>query len=250
MPEVPESIFLEGLKELIKLEKDWIPTSEGGALYIRPFMFSTDEFIGVKPSENYRFMIFCCPVNKYYNDPVRVKIEMKFSRAFEGGTGYAKAAGNYGGAMYPAKIGQEEGYQQLIWTDAKEHKYIEESGTMNLIFRMGDTVFSPAVSGTILNGVTRNSILQLARDYGYKVEERKVLVDEIVEALKTGRIDEAFGAGTAATIAPIRSIGYNDVDYPLSDSETWTFANRAKNELEGIKKGLMKDTHHWNVRVL
>jgi branched-chain amino acid aminotransferase len=170
MPVVDPKVFHEALTQHISLDREWVPSNADAALYIRPFMFGTDEYIGVRPSESYRFMIFTCPVGKYYAGEVKVKIEMQFSRSVRGGTGFAKAAGNYAGALYPAKLAQEQGYQQLIWTDAIEHKYIEESGTMNIVFRSGNTVFSPAVSDTILRGVTRDSVLQLARDYGYTVE--------------------------------------------------------------------------------
>jgi branched-chain amino acid aminotransferase len=248
MPQMDEKVFHEALSQLLSLDKDWVPTAEDSSLYIRPFMFATDEYIGVKPSENYRFMIFTCPVGKYYGGEVRVKVETRYARSVKGGTGFAKAAGNYAGALYPAKLAQEQGYQQLIWTDAIEHKYIEESGTMNIVFRAGNTIITPPASETILNGVTRDSVLQLARDWGYDVQERRVEVAEIIDLLKKGELNEAFGAGTAATIAPIRAIGYEDTDYELPSYESWEFAQRAAKELDAIKKGKVEDRHGWNVR--
>lgn len=246
MPRVDEETFMQALVQLIGIDRQWVPNEPDASLYIRPFMFGTENHIGVKPSDSYRFMIFCCPVGKYYGGEVRVKVETKYSRSAPGGTGFAKAAGNYAGALYPAKLAQEQGYQQLIWTDAREHKYIEESGTMNIIFRIGNKIITPAVSETILDGVTRDSVLTLARDWGYEVEERRVEVSEIIHLLEEGKLDEAFGAGTAATIAPIRSISFNGRDYELAPSETWEFANKAANELTAIKKGLIDDRFHWN----
>ena len=250
MPQVDPMIFQEALQQLISMDQDWVPRHPEAALYIRPFMFGTDEYIGVRPSENYTFMIFTCPVGKYYAGEVKVKIETHYSRSFPGGTGFAKAAGNYAGALYPAKLAQEKGYQQLVWTDSNEHKYIEESGTMNIVFRSGNTVFTPAPSETILNGITRQSVVQLARDWGYDVQERRVSVAEVVDALKAGTLNEAFGAGTAATIAPIRTIHFDGVDYELPAFETWDFARRASKELDDLKRGRIEDRFGWNLRVV
>ncbi len=249
MPQLPKAIFMEALTELIKLDRDWIPSQAGASLYIRPFMFATDEYIGVKPSETYRFMIFTCPVSAYYSEPVKVKIETVYSRAFEGGVGRAKAAGNYGGALYPARMGQQEGYHQLVWTDAKEHKYIEESGTMNIMFMIGDKLLTPPTSGTILPGITRSSVLTLARDWGLNVEETSIHVDEVISALKKGTLTEAFGTGTAATIAHIKLIGYRNKRYELPDIETRVFSNKVSEHLELLRRGLIEDKHNWIQRV-
>jgi branched-chain amino acid aminotransferase len=250
MPSVDPEVFKEALVQLITLDRNWVPDIDDAALYIRPFMFGTDEYIGVRPSESYRFMIFTCPVGKYYAGDVKVKIEMHYSRSVRGGTGAAKAAGNYAAALYPAKLAQEEGFQQLIWTDALEHKYIEESGTMNIVFRNGNTVFSPQVSDTILRGITRESVLELAREWGYHVEERPIEVAEVVELLQSGQLSEAFGAGTAATIAPISTIHYDGVNYELPPYEEWTFAQRAAKEMNDIKKGRVADRHRWNLKIV
>lgn len=249
MPQVPEELFMNGLKQLVALDKNWIPDEDGSSLYIRPFMFATDEFVGIRPSETYRFCIFTCPVGRYYSEPVRVRIETFYSRAIEGGTGTAKAAGNYGGALYPAKMCQDAGFHQLVWTDAKEHKYIEESGTMNVMFMIDNVLVTPSLSGTILDGVTRNSILTVAKDWGIKVEERKVSVEEVITAAQNGKLQDAFGLGTAATIAQIKIIGYNDKKYELSDLETRDFTNKLMDYFDKYRRGLLEDKFGWRVEI-
>ncbi|MBW7465482.1 branched-chain amino acid aminotransferase [Pontibacter aydingkolensis] len=249
MPELPEDIFMQGLEQLLKLDAAWVPPTSGCALYIRPFMFATDDFIGVRPSSSYRFVIFSCPVGAYYGQPLKVAIEPHYVRSAEGGAGYAKAAGNYGAALYPARKMQDRGYHQLIWTDAKEHKYIEESGTMNLMFVIDGKLITPPASTTILKGITRDSVLQLARDMGHTVEERKISVDEIVEAYKAGKLQEAFGTGTAATIAQIATIHYNDTDMELPAIENREISNRVATELDKIKTGELPDPHNWVYRI-
>jgi len=245
IPEIPEHYFIEGLKALLDLDKDWIPTQDGSSLYIRPFMFATDEFIGVRPSDSYRFCIMTSPVQTYYKGAVKVKIEEHFTRAASGGTGYAKAAGNYAASLYPAKLAKEEGFDQLVWTDAKEHKYIEESGTMNIMFRSGNRILTPATSDSILSGITRDSVVSLAKDWGYDLEERKISVEEIVTLLKEGKLDEAFGIGTAATIAPIELIGFREEKFQLSDSKSWEFASRVTETLESLRRGEQEDKFNW-----
>ena len=249
MPQLDEELMLEGLSRLVDIDSDWVPDTEGGSLYIRPFMFATDEYIGVKPSETYKVVIFTCPVDAYYAGSVRVKIETEYTRSVKGGTGYAKAAGNYAAALYPAKLAQEQGYHQLIWTDAEEHKWIEESGTMNVVFRINDTIVSPTPSDTILDGITRDSVMTLAKDWGYDVEYRRISIDELRGHLESGALKEAFGAGTAATIAPISTIGYSDQDFDLPNPDTWEFAPKALNHLNRLKRGLEADPHGWNTRV-
>ncbi|MFT4682875.1 MAG: branched-chain amino acid aminotransferase [Flavobacteriales bacterium] len=246
MPKIEESTFLKALHQLINIDSVWIPKDPHGALYVRPFMFAIDEYIGVKPSESYRFMIFTCPVGKYYTGDVKVKIETRYARSMPGGTGYAKSAGNYAGALYPAKLAQEEGYQQLIWTDAIEHKYIEESGTMNVMFKTGNTIITPPVSETILKGITRDSVLTLAKEWGYDVQERPVEFTEILDLAKEGKLDEAFGVGTAATIAPISIIGYDGTDHELPEASKREFGPRVSSALDAIKRGTSEDYHGWN----
>jgi branched-chain amino acid aminotransferase len=249
MPPVPENLFMEGLSTLIGLDRKWIPPTAGSSLYIRPFLFSADEYIGIKPSGDWTFMIILCPVGAYYSTPVKVKIETHYTRAVEGGTGYAKAGGNYGGAIYPTKVANEKGYDQLIWTDGKTHEYIEESGTMNVMFVINDTLVTPALSDSILAGITRDSVLQLARHWGMKVEERKISVKELVNELEKGNVSEAFGAGTAATIAHIELIGYEGKNYVLPTVSERKFSNRVYEELEGIKRGLRNDPFGWMTKI-
>lgn len=249
MPQVPKELFMDALMKLIALDKNWIPDDDGSSLYIRPYMFATDEFVGIKPSETYRFCIFTCPVGRYYSEPVRVRIEPYYSRAVEGGTGTAKAAGNYGGALYPAKQCQDAGFHQLVWTDAKEHKYIEESGTMNVMFMIDNKIITPELTGTILNGITRNSVLTVLRDWDIQVEERKVSVEEVVNAARNGKLQDAFGVGTAATIAQIKIIGYKDDKFELSDLATRELSNKLVDYFDSYRRGLEADKFGWMVRI-
>ena len=247
MPAVPEEMFMESLRHLIALDREWIPSSTGSSLYIRPFLFSADEYIGIRPSIEFTYMVILSPVGTYYSAPVRVKIETHFTRAPRGGTGYAKAGGNYGGAIYPAKLAQEQGYHQLIWTDGQTHEYIEESGTMNVMFVIDGKLVTPALSDSILPGITRDSVLQIARDWEIPVEERKISVREVVDALEAGTLTEAFGVGTAASISHIDTIGYNSKDYTLPPVDQRFIANRLFEELDGIKRGTREDKRGWVV---
>jgi branched-chain amino acid aminotransferase len=249
MPGVPEDIFIGGLLELLKLDKAWIPDSESGSLYIRPFIIATDEAIGVKASDTYKFIIITCPAGKYYSDPVKVLVETNYFRAVEGGVGFVKAAGNYGRSLYPTKLAQQKGYQQVIWTDAKTHNYIEESGTMNVMFVIDGVLLTPSLGDTILSGITRDSVLKLARDWGMMVEERKVSLKEIINAHKKGILQEAFGVGTAATIAPIIAIGYEGKDYELPSMESRKFSPMVDAALRDIRKGRITDKFHWMLKV-
>lgn len=249
MPPIPEDLFREALMELLKLDSGWVPPSETGALYVRPIYFAADEFIGVKPAENYRFLIFTCPVNAYYTAPVKVLIETHYTRSTPGGTGFAKAAGNYAGALYPAKLAQQKGYDQLVWTDAISHKYIEESGTMNVFFMTDEGLITPELSDTILSGITRDSVISLAKDWGVPVQERKISVEELIDKLENGLVKDAFGAGTAATIAHIATIGYNGKDYELQPVEQREFSNKVLKYLNDYRKGRLEDKFGWNVTV-
>ena len=236
MPAVPEEMFIDFIKTLVDLDREWIPKKDGYSMYIRPFMIATDPYVGIRPSSTYKFMIFTCPVGSYYTEPVRVKIETEFTRAAHGGTGAAKAGGNYAASLYPAKLAQEQGYQQLIWTDAKEHKYIEEAGTMNVVFHIGNKIITPKSSDTILDGITRKSVMEIAKDWGYETEERKVSIAEVIEAIKNGSLKDAFGAGTAATIAPIKTVNFEGKDYELPETENREFSNKVLDYLGYIKQ--------------
>ncbi len=249
IPQIPEEIFMSGLIELLNIDKGWVPSTPGTALYIRPFIFATDEYIGIRPSENYKFIIFTCPVGAYYAHPVKVKIETHYTRAVEGGTGFAKAAGNYAASLYPARLAQKNGYDQLIWTDGKTHEYIEESGTMNVMFIIDDVLVTPLTGDSVLRGITRDSVLTLARDWGMKVDERRLSVVEVVEAIKAGKLQEAFGTGTAATIAHIDTISYKDIDYKLLEISSRKFSIKVNQALNAIKTGAQEDKHNWLVRL-
>lgn len=246
IPEVPEEMFMEGLAKLLELDEGWIPSKPGYALYIRPFVFATDDFLGIRPSQRYKFMILTSPVGNYYSKPVAVKVETDYTRAIEGGTGYAKAAGNYAGSLYPALLAQKQGYDQLLWTDGKTHQHIEESGTMNVMFVIkGTLITAPTSTGTILKGVTRDSVLTLAREMGMPVEERFLSVSELHNALQNGQVAEAFGTGTAATVAPIRLIHVNGQDHELPEKPSDAFSNRVLKLLDDIKYGHVEDQHGW-----
>ncbi|GAA4444325.1 branched-chain amino acid aminotransferase [Pontibacter saemangeumensis] len=249
MPELPEELFMQGLEQLLRLDADWVPAKEGSSLYIRPLMFATDNFIGVRPSLTYRFLIITCPVGKYYDKPVKVAVEPNYVRSAEGGAGYAKAAGNYAAALLPSRKMQEKGYDQLIWTDAKEHKYVEESGTMNIMFVMDDVLVTPSLSTSILHGVTRDSVLQVAKDLGFRVEERRVAVDEVIAAQQAGKLTEAFGTGTAAIISQIALIHHNGQDYELPPVETRKVSNQVGAQLDKIRTGQAPDTHNWVYKI-
>lgn len=250
MPVIQEDMFVELVRKTVEVDADWVPAREGYSLYIRPFMFATDEFVGIRPSETYKFIVFTCPVGSYYSEPVNVKIEEFYTRASVGGVGRAKTAGNYGASLYPAKQGQLKGFHQLVWTDGKEHKYIEESGTMNIVFVIDGVMITPSEDAdTILRGVTKRSVLDIAKSWGIPVEERKVSVQEIVDAIRAGKLQDAFGAGTAATIAPIARIGYRDEVFTLPPLEGRELSIRIKKHLDDLKAGKTEDSHGWCLKV-
>jgi len=249
MPALPEEIFVQTIAAVVDIDRDWVPSKANHALYIRPFMFATDPYLGVTPSATYKYIVLIGPVGPYFSKTLRVKIETHFTRAAEGGFGYAKAAGNYGGGMLPTRRAAEEGFDQLIWTDAKNHEYIEEMGAANVMFVLDGKLITPSTRDTILDGVTRDTVIALAREWGMEVEERRVSVAEIIEGAKNGKLEDAFGAGTAATIAPVGSISYNGEEYFLSDPKTREFSQKVLAELDAIKYGRVADTHGWNYTV-
>ncbi|HXO73659.1 MAG TPA: branched-chain amino acid aminotransferase, partial [Puia sp.] len=215
MPVVSQEVFIGGLRRLVGLDRDWVPGQAGGALYIRPFQIATDTKLKVKVADSYKFAVVCSPAGNYFSQPVRVRVEREYVRAVQGGTGSAKCGGNYGGALYPTEKAKEEGYDQVLWTDGKNHHYIEESGMMNVFFLIDGVLVTPPLTDTILDGVTRDSLLTLAASAGIPVEERMVSVDQLREGLERGRVKEAFGAGTAAVVSPIQEIGIDGKDYML-----------------------------------
>ena len=249
IPEINEEVFVNSILELISIDKKWVPQNLDHSLYIRPFIFATDPYIGIKPSDSYKFMIFTCPVGSYYKEPVSVKVETNYSRAVQGGTGFSKAAGNYAAALYPAMLATKEGFRQLIWTDAKEHKYIEEAGTMNVLFVIDNVLVTPIAGDTILNGITRKSVVDIAKDWGMEVQERKIEVQEVFVALKDGSLTEAFGAGTAATIAPISNISLNGENFTIPESRNHHFHTKVLKYLSEYKMGIHPDKFNWLVKV-
>ena len=249
MPKVPEEIFIEGMKQLVKLDEDWIPAEPDHSLYIRPFMFSTMEVIGVKPADKYKFMIILSPTGPYYSAPMRIYAEEKYVRAVPGGVGYTKNAGNYGASMYATAEAKRKGYDQVLWMDAFEHKYVEECGTMNVIFIIGDKAVTPGLDqGTILAGVTRDSVIQILKDMGMKVEERRLGIDEIEDAYHKGTLTEIFGTGTAATISMIKELRYKD-SVMTFETEKWKVAPEVKRRMNAIKEGVAEDKYGWMVKV-
>lgn len=250
MPTIDESLFIDLIKQHVSHEQEWIPETDNASLYIRPFIFATDDFLGVRPSETYKFMILTCPVGAYYSEPVSVKIEEHYTRAAEGGVGRAKTAGNYAASLYPTKLANDEGFHQLIWTDSKEHKYLEESGTMNLVLIIDGVIVTPSEdSDTILRSVVKRSVVELAKHWGLPVEERRISVEEVVQAIREGRLTDAFGAGTAATIAPIAKIGYRGEVFDLPPVAERVVSNRIKAYLDGIKTGECADELHWCTKI-
>jgi branched-chain amino acid aminotransferase len=248
MPEVPEEIFMEGLKQIINLDKDWVKKGKGTSLYIRPFMIATSAGVIAAPSANYKFMILLSPAKSYYQGEVKVLIAEHYSRAANGGIGAAKAAGNYSAQFYPTRLANQQGYQQVIWTDDATHTKLEEAGTMNVFFRINDTLYTAPTSERILDGVTRKSILDLATSLGIKVEVRSVLVSELVEGMKDGTLQEIFGAGTAAVINPIAGFSFQDTYYELPKQES-PISLYLKDKLTDIQYKLAEDNFGWTVKI-
>ena len=248
MPEFPEELFMEGLNTLLKLDRDWVPTTKDSSLYIRPFIFASGNGFHASPSDKYTLVIACSPSGPYFGGKVKVLIEQKYSRAANGGVGFAKAGGNYAGSFYPMKLAMEKGYQQVIWTDDTTHEYIEEAGAMNIFVRLGDTLVTAPVSDRILDGVTRKSIIDLAKDQGIPTEVRRISVKEVVAAAENGDLKEMFGAGTAAVISPIAGFGYQDRDFELPQLEE-TYAAKLKKQITDIQYNRAEDKFGWRYEV-
>ena len=249
IPQFPEDLFLEGLHKLIDLDRNWVQSGAGNSLYIRPFMFASEACVQASPANEYRIMIICTPVSSYYNSgEVRVKIADHFSRAPQGGTGYAKAAGNYAGQFYPTQLAIDEGYKQIIWTDAATHQYIEEAGTMNLFFYIRDKLITAPTSDSILDGVTRKSVIELAKDLGIEVETRQLSVSELIESAKNNSLKEIFGSGTAVVVLPIHGFGYKEENFQLPKSED-SIALKLKSKLTSIQYNKTDDPYGWRVKV-
>jgi branched-chain amino acid aminotransferase len=248
MPEIPSEIFMSGLHQLLDLERNWVKKGMGNTLYIRPFMIAIGSGVIAAPSTQYRFMIILSPAKSYYSGEVKVLIADHYSRAANGGIGAAKAAGNYSAQFYPTKLANEKGFQQIIWTDDATHTKLEEAGTMNVFFRINDTLYTAPISERILDGVTRKSLIDIAKRDGIKVEERSVLVSELIEASKNGSLKEIFGAGTAAVVNPIAGFSYDEVYYEVPKQEN-SIALELKDKLTNIQYKLAEDTFGWTVKI-
>ncbi|HET8828572.1 MAG TPA: branched-chain amino acid aminotransferase [Pelobium sp.] len=246
MPALPEELFIQSIAAVVDIDRDWVPNKKDYTLYIRPFMFATDPYLGVAPSTTYKFMVLLCPTGQYFSKNLSVKIETEYTRSAEGGFGYAKAAGNYAGSLYPGKKALEQGFDQILWTDAKAHEYVEEMGAANAMFIIDGKLVTPSTRDTILDGVTRDSIITLAKEWGMEVEERRVSVAEVLEAIESGRCSDAFGAGTAAVIASVADITYNGKKYILPNPDESVFANKMRKAMDDIKYGRVEDTRNWS----
>ncbi len=245
MPEIPASLFVDFVKTLVSIDRDWIPPMTGSALYIRPFMIATDNHIGVRPSNSYKFILLTLPAGPYYARPISLTTT-DYVRAVDGGVGEAKCAGNYAAALYPTKLAQDAGFDQVLWLDAHEFKYIQEVGTMNIFFVMGDKVVTPATSGSILKGITRRSAITVMRDKGYEVEERALSIDEVIEAYKSGELKEVFGTGTAALIANVAKIAHKDFVMEFDES-AFELSLYVKQQINGLRDGSIPDKYGWTV---
>ncbi|UCH92392.1 MAG: branched-chain amino acid aminotransferase [Candidatus Aminicenantes bacterium] len=248
MPEIPEQDFLYYEEELLKLEERWIPTKKGASLYIRPTGIATEPALGVKPSSQYLFFIILSPVGPYYStgfNPVSLWVSKEYCRAGEGGTGDAKAGGNYGASMAATREAHEKGFNQVLWLDAKEHRFVEEVGAMNIFFIMDNQLVTPPLTGTILPGITRQSLMEMAPGMEIEPIEKKVTIDEVVEGIESGRVTEVFGSGTAAVISPVGRINYNNKEYVLNNNQTGPWAQKFFDTLTGIQYGEIEDKYNW-----
>lgn len=248
MPEIPEDIFIKAIHTLVGIEQDWIPPYEGSALYIRPFMFATDDMIGVKPSDTFRFMIICLPVGPYYPRPIKLWIDPNYTRAAMGGVGEAKAAGNYAAAMYPTKLAREKGFDQVLWIDARFNKLVQEVGTMNIFFVFDNEIVTPATLGTILKGITRQTAIEILREKGYVVNERELTIDAVIDKYHKGELLEVFGTGTAAVVANVDEIRFNDISMTFQESN-WNVSNTVRDVINCVRFGTMPDQQGWTVQV-
>lgn len=251
MPLIDEEVALEGLKQLLTIDKEWIPKSEGTSLYIRPFIIATEPFLGVAPSTQYRFMIILSPVGAYYSEgiaPVKILVENEYVRAVAGGTGTAKTAGNYAASLKAQEVASAKGYSQVLWLDGVEKKYIEEVGSMNVFFKIDGEIVTPALNGSILEGITRKSIIELLRHWGYTVTERKVSMEEVKEAHALGTLEEVFGTGTAAVISPVGELSWKDEVFVINEGETGELSCKLYDTLTGIQTGKVEDPFNWAIQ--
>lgn len=253
MPKVPEDMFIDAIKALVEVEKDWVPNEEGESLYIRPYMFATEASVGVHPATSYKFVIICSPVGAYYPEgvnPVKIWVEDEYVRATPGGTGFTKCGGNYAGSLKAQEKAEEQGYTQVLWLDGVHKKYVEEVGSMNAMFVFGNTIVTAPIDGTVLPGVTRDSIIHLLKDWGYTVEERHMPIDELMEGAKNGKLTEAFGTGTAAVISPIGELCFKGEKAVINDFKTGDLTQKLYDTLTGIQWGNVEDPFGWTQEVV
>lgn len=252
IPQIDEDLALEGLKQLINIDKDWVPSADGSSLYIRPFIIATEEMLGVKPASEYLYMVILSPSGAYYKtglNPVKINVEEEYVRAVKGGTGMAKTGGNYAASLIAQEKAQKDGYEQVLWLDGVERKYIEEVGAMNVFFRIGDDVVTPSLAGSILPGITRMSTIEILKSWGLNVVEKRISIDDIVKAYRDGELIEAFGTGTAAVISPIGELKYKDDVMPLNDGKIGELSQKLYDELTGIQWGEREDKHNWTITI-
>ena len=249
IPVLPEEYFFEGLNKLVSIDKDWVPNELGSSMYIRPFVFSSSTMLAASPSLDYKFLIICSPGGAYYSESLSVYVEDKFSRAAPGGAGYAKAAGNYGASFYPISLAVSKGFDQIVWTDSITHQKIEEVGTMSIMFRIKDKLITPKTSDTILDGVSRKTVIQIARDLGIDVEERDITINELISEYQNGNLKEIFGCGTAAVISKISSFGYKEDKFELEGIKE-NYADRLKQSIINIQQNISEDLHGWRYKIL
>lgn len=252
MPEIPVEDFVQAINDLVKVEKDWVPKEEGTSLYIRPFMFATEAGVGVHPSKTYKFIVICCPVGSYYPEgvnPIKIYVEDEYVRATKGGTGFAKCGGNYAGSIAAQEKAAKLGYTQVLWLDGIHRKYVEEVGTMNVMFLIDNEIYTAPIDGTVLPGVTRDSIIHILKDWGYKVNEVHLDIDDLMKAAKEGRLQEGFGTGTAAVISPIGELNYKGEIVTLSNFKTGELTQKLYDTLTGIQWGNIEDKYNWTLEV-
>lgn len=252
IPEIPEEDFVEAIKAVVKVDEDWVPEADGTSLYIRPFIIATDAFLGVAPSKTYLFVIILAPSGAYYENglaPVGIWIEDDYVRAVRGGMGFAKTGGNYAASLAAQVKAHDDGYSQVLWLDGVERKYIEEVGAMNIFFKINGKIVTPVLNGSILPGITRNSVIQMCKSMGYEVEERKVSVDELIDAAHTGKLEECFGTGTAAVISPVGKLRYVDEVFTINNNEIGEVSQKLYDTLTGIQWGKCEDKFNWTTTI-
>lgn len=252
IPEINEEDMLFALKKLIEIEKDWVPHTEGASLYIRPFIIATDPYVGVKPADHYLFMIILSPSGAYYStglNPVKIYVEKKYVRAVRGGTGFAKTAANYAISLKGQEEAHEQDYEQVLWLDGVEQKYVEEVGSMNIFFVIDGEVITPQLTGSVLPGITRKSAIEICKNKGYKVTERRISIEEIAQAYDDGKLDEVFGTGTAAVISPVGHLKWGDKIITINNNEIGSVSQMLYDTLTGIQWGTIEDTFNWIVKI-